>query len=451
MIYLRTGLPGASKTLNTLTDLVLNNDGTRPIYYHNIKLLMLDYDVCNSFAGWFYGSYLYKLKDQVLLTRLNKIIKRKHDNNDLVELSDVPFLTAIYDAANAFDIWIFWVRRLYTKNQLIEFEELLLNCFDTEYYNFDSFKKLNLHFTYFENPSLWHTLPKQSIILIDEVQQYFPQRPAGSKVPLAISALETHRHGGYDLYLITQDAMLIDVNMRRLVGRHTNYYNGLGGKRLSKVEDSKVFNPSDYFSTQNLDKKIIKHNKNFYGSYHSAEIHTHKFKLPKFVYYFFGILLLLFFSAFVLYNVLFSDDSIDKDIIKKTDISVVNTVPVLKNVAALTVGSPSKVNSDDSVIADYYNKLLKGVYIDGTVWHSKNGGFFDYSFSNRDTKMIFSATDSGLVVSSISRCIAKLSINSYVTFVTCYSFVPMTPKISLDDDSDSSSNPNNLTQSPFAS
>ncbi|AXH77774.1 MAG: zonular occludens toxin [Inoviridae sp.] len=450
MIYLRTGLPGASKTLNTLTDLVLNNDGTRPIYYHNIKLLMLDYDVCNSFSGWFYGSYLNKLKDQVLLTRLNKIIKRKHNNNDLVELSDVPFLTAIYEASNPFDVWIYWVRRLYTKDQLIEFEELIINCSDTEYYNFESFKKLNLHFTYFDNPSLWHTLPKQSIILIDEVQQYFPQRPAGSKVPIAIGELETHRHGGYDLYLITQDAMLIDVNMRRLVGRHTNYYNGLGGKRLTKVEDSKVFNPSDYFATQNLDKKIIKHNKNFYGAYHSAEIHTHKFKVPKFVYYFFGIIVLLLVCGFAVNSVLFSDDDIKPDN-KKPDIPIINTEVKLNNVAALTVSNPpAAINKNDSIIAEYYNNLVKGVYIDGSVWHSKNGGYFDYSFSNRDKKQIFSASDAGLAVTSISSCLAKLSINSYVTYITCNSFIDMTPKKSFRDN-DNNDDDEHQTKSPFAS
>ena len=58
MLYLRTGLPGASKTLNTLKEICHSKTTPyREIYYNNIKLLMLDFDVCSSFSGWFYGVY----------------------------------------------------------------------------------------------------------------------------------------------------------------------------------------------------------------------------------------------------------------------------------------------------------------------------------------------------------------------------------------------------------
>lgn len=58
------------------------------------------------------------------------------------------------------------------------------------------------------------------LILIDEVQRYWRPRGMGSKPPDMIKMLETHRHFGVDFIIITQNPMLIDQNVRRLVGRH---------------------------------------------------------------------------------------------------------------------------------------------------------------------------------------------------------------------------------------
>jgi len=50
----------------------------------------------------------------------------------------------------------------------------------------------------------WYTAPPESIVVIDEAQRIFRPRPAGSQVPKHESELETHRHGGIDLVLMTQ-------------------------------------------------------------------------------------------------------------------------------------------------------------------------------------------------------------------------------------------------------
>lgn len=58
------------------------------------------------------------------------------------------------------------------------------------------------------------------LIVIDEVQRYWRPRAMGVKPPEMIAALETHRHLGIDFIIISQSPMLIDQNVRRLVGRH---------------------------------------------------------------------------------------------------------------------------------------------------------------------------------------------------------------------------------------
>ena len=65
-------------------------------------------------------------------------------------------------------------------------------------------------------------VPDGSLIVIDEVQHVWRARSVGSTPPPAVAALETHRHRGLDFLLTTQAPALLDVNVRRLVGRHVH-------------------------------------------------------------------------------------------------------------------------------------------------------------------------------------------------------------------------------------
>lgn len=289
MLILRTGLPGASKTLNSLVDLVKSNDGTREHYYHNIRLVMLDYDVCNSFSGWFYGNYFPNLKSKSARIKLIKIMNRVHKDDEHISLSDVPWLESYYEAHNPLDTWLYWVRRLYSAKQVVRLNEFIDNSGGSDRVTFDKLKQFNLHFTYFDNPREWFKLPKGVIIFIDECQHYFPPRGVGAKVPQHISEFETHRHKGWDIHLVTQDPKLMDVNIRRLTGQHIHFHNAFGGDRVTRSTSSKCIDPNNYFDLQASQKALVKRDKTFYGSYFSAEIHTHKFKMPKIFLYWFTV------------------------------------------------------------------------------------------------------------------------------------------------------------------
>ena len=65
-----------------------------------------------------------------------------------------------------------------------------------------------------EDMTTWHKwAPTGAILVIDEAQRIFRPRPAGAKVPDYIQELETHRHKGIDIFVITQHPRLIDVNL----------------------------------------------------------------------------------------------------------------------------------------------------------------------------------------------------------------------------------------------
>jgi zona occludens toxin len=130
-----------------------------------------------------------------------------------------------------------------------------------------------------EDPKTWHTLPPGAIIVIDEVQTVMRPRMHGTTVPEFVAKLETHRHQGFDLVLITQNPMLLDSNARRLVGQHFHVVRKFGTKMATVHEWNGV--------KENCDKNredSIRHDFRYpvasFALYKSAELHTHKRRIP---------------------------------------------------------------------------------------------------------------------------------------------------------------------------
>ena len=126
----------------------------------------------------------------------------------------------------------------------------------------------------------WKQLPFGSIILIDEAHQVFPQRTRGL-APEFIRDLDEHRHHGFDFYLVTQSPRKVDVEVRRLVGRHYHFDRRFGSPRISRYEFQRcVDDPNDRREQVQAVRVSVMLDKSIYGLYHSAEIHTHKFRVP---------------------------------------------------------------------------------------------------------------------------------------------------------------------------
>lgn len=131
-----------------------------------------------------------------------------------------------------------------------------------------------------------------SIVIIDEVQDVWPARSAGSKVPKNVSWLNTHRHLGVDIFVLTQNPKNIDINLRGLVKKHWHVaMNKLGMRTLLEWKycaDNPITQAKDAFaSLYKVDDKI-------FDLYKSAEIHTeNKVKCTKWVYVLPVVLLLV--------------------------------------------------------------------------------------------------------------------------------------------------------------
>jgi zona occludens toxin len=103
----------------------------------------------------------------------------------------------------------------------------------------------------------------------------------GTKPPAEIAALETHRHRGVDFVLITQHPMLIDQNVRRLIGRHEHV------RRIFGMQRALVYQwdgcQSDVSRLGSGTRTIFTYPKKAFELYKSSELHTKpQFKIPAF-------------------------------------------------------------------------------------------------------------------------------------------------------------------------
>lgn len=328
MFILRTGLPGASKTLNLISETCTSTFVTADtnIFYNNIKLLFLDFDVCDSFQGFFYGHYLPSLSKKELF-KVQKIIRKIHEDDRLVQLTDFPFLDIDYNSyssSNApLDLFLKWATRAYTTVRLKPLNDYLA-LRGTDKVSFEELKQFNLDWRYFDEPRKWFELPRGSICIIDECQRFFPPRPLSSPRPRYISEIETHRHYGIILSFVTQDAKLLDSDARRLVTKHIHYENKFGSNRVLRFDNNKVFDANDWHAKQGSIKNFIKRNSKLYGSYFSADVHYSDFRLPPKIILLVVLLLVAVLAFFFLGKTILSIGSQDDDVKNENKVKAVD-------------------------------------------------------------------------------------------------------------------------------
>lgn len=130
-----------------------------------------------------------------------------------------------------------------------------------------------------DSPENWYKVPNGSIVFLDEAQRLFRARANGSSVPPHVSELETHRHKGLDLYIVTQHPMLLDGNVRRLVENHKHIIRKFG-RESAVVHEWFNVNERPDKSRKDSIKKDYSYNKDIYQFYKSAEVHTVKKSIP---------------------------------------------------------------------------------------------------------------------------------------------------------------------------
>lgn len=157
----------------------------------------------------------------------------------------------------------------------------------------------------FDTPNeWWEKLPPGSVWFIDEAQDIWPQRSKHKELPEYIKLLSKHGHHDLTIYIITQDAMQLDVHVRRN-SNMTLYLTRPLNLNRALIYTFRGYQemPNDAWRRSQVlksaeSKTKFKYQKKFQDSYVSASAHDHiKKRFPK------RLLILPIGVAVVLYSI----------------------------------------------------------------------------------------------------------------------------------------------------
>lgn len=167
-------------------------------------------------------------------------------------------------------------------------------------------------------------LPTNAILIVDECQRVWPVRSSSKPVPESCTAMETHRHQGVDIVLITQHPGLIDSHIRKLVNEHYHFSRPFGMPFAVQYHSgSGVVSPDSRSELAQCTQSKKPLPKRVWPLYKSAEVHTHKAKVPNVVYF---IVFAALLAVYLIWKFLNSYGPSEADSLNN-DSSVVQSVP----------------------------------------------------------------------------------------------------------------------------
>ncbi|NVJ62532.1 MAG: hypothetical protein HWE27_19245 [Gammaproteobacteria bacterium] len=280
MLHGFSGGMGTGKSLNAIKFIIEEDKfAGRPVYYHGIRVLLLDYSVCDSFQGWLYGIYWpANSHNKALQKKLEEI----ETENRLATIEDFPYLAYHYKKHDPFKQWLHWFKKCASPKRKALFQEALdVLELDEDSITYQDIEHLDLSWKQFDDPTQIHTIPAGAVVLVDEVQNIWPPRPSSKAMSDDVKFVTTHRHRGNDLVYISQDFLDTDQIIRRRMQQYV-HFEFAGGENLYRYSHNKGFDPKSKADLATAQRDLVKRDKKYYGVYLSSVKHTQKPKMdPK--------------------------------------------------------------------------------------------------------------------------------------------------------------------------
>ncbi|HLV29176.1 MAG TPA: zonular occludens toxin domain-containing protein [Burkholderiaceae bacterium] len=145
----------------------------------------------------------------------------------------------------------------------------------------------------FEDPRQWQELPAGALLIVDEAQRFWRATRTGTVSP-EVYAMETHRHLGIDLLLITQDPLYLVKHLRGLVGEHVHHVRRSKGVVQTFTWGNRCSESPESPSEQEVaEQGLFTLDAEAFRYYESTEQDTHRPKLPRKVWFIGGALVLV--------------------------------------------------------------------------------------------------------------------------------------------------------------
>lgn len=131
----------------------------------------------------------------------------------------------------------------------------------------------------FEDPTKWRDLPAGSVLVVDEAQMFFRAR-RGGEPPRYITDMETIRHHGIRLILITQRISYLDSHVRGLIGLHEHMMREDGDPYATIVRANTCIENTDELvkrkTQSHYDHEKWTPDPALFTKFESAQVHTVK-------------------------------------------------------------------------------------------------------------------------------------------------------------------------------
>lgn len=135
-----------------------------------------------------------------------------------------------------------------------------------------------------EHPDKWMECPDRSIIVIDELQDFWQKGGTGANVPLPILELSKHGKRGIDFYIITQEAELVHATPRLLCQHHFYVVRAFGSQNCIVYQFERMQLHPEKVTKKASHKFPWRYNKEAFNWYKSADVHNIKRRIPWQVY-----------------------------------------------------------------------------------------------------------------------------------------------------------------------
>lgn len=144
--------------------------------------------------------------------------------------------------------------------------------------------KLKANWIEWDTPEKWFELPDGAVIVVDEAQGTFGTDIGRSRVE-KVTRFEKHRHHGWDIHLITQHPSLLAPAVRKLAGKHINFFRPYGrSKGIFRHEYEMCIDSPEKRSNFKLSQETkVELDPAYFGVYKSSTVHTHKKVTPRFL------------------------------------------------------------------------------------------------------------------------------------------------------------------------
>ncbi len=140
--------------------------------------------------------------------------------------------------------------------------------------------ELKLEWTELASYEAWVDCPPNSLVVLDEAHKAFGVQSQGAKPPPHVEALAEHRHDGVDIWLVTQSSKSLSTFARYRAGTHLHFVRPFGMEYAIRYKWPKASNEDSKSEFKDAQSSRVPFQKEFFGKYKSAEVHTHRRELP---------------------------------------------------------------------------------------------------------------------------------------------------------------------------